>query len=113
VLNVTLAPHLGYPYWDCAMVHANDARQYWPCKANKQNIAPMTAWHGKEMNSDHLQPFGAVGYIYDEVLGIRPKGTKVYLLGQSAKHALGTYDLYDPAMRSVRPASANVTFVTP
>jgi site-specific DNA-cytosine methylase len=112
-INITSAPHLGYEYWDKAMVHANAARQYWPCKANAQNVSPMTAWNGTPTTPTHLQPFGAVGYVYDEVLGLRPHGTKVYLVGYSPRHALGTYDLYDPAMRSIRPASANVTFVVP
>ena len=73
----------------------------------------MTAWTGKECDREHLKPFGAVGYVYDEVNGLHPKGTKAYLIGYSPRHADGTYDMFDPSSRSMRPASANVTFVTP
>jgi hypothetical protein len=67
-ISLSQAPHVGYEYWDRAMLHANHSIQYWPSSANAGQRSPMEAW-AMGMDSDtpscyqlptHLVEFGRV-----------------------------------------------------
>jgi hypothetical protein len=115
-INISQAAHLGYEYWDHAMCHANQAIQYWPCKANAGQRSPMEAW---EMATDgastcyqlpkHLVEFGKCGYVHEESPGFNPTGAKGYCIGYSYMHARGCYDMLMCGTHRVRK-SQNVVF---
>jgi hypothetical protein len=79
-INISSNPELGYQWWDRVMVHANHTAQYWPCKANPgmHTATPMGRWTGTAVTPTHLKPWGACGYVYEQVGGIKLKGVKCY-----------------------------------
>ena len=83
-------PDLSVP----ALIHVLYVGNYMPTKGNATHTAPNDVWYDKECNSDHIRSFGCKAYVWDpKHKGLEPRAKTGILLGFSANHSKGVYDI--------------------
>jgi len=109
ILNIHTAPHLGKERWVDAAMHATHTLNCRPTSDGRGT--PLERATGKKIDLAHLRPFGAVGYVHENVhSGFQLRARKAVLLHYAPNHATGVYAMLMLDTRRIK-YTASVTWV--